>query len=88
VCYYIVNIYTKLMQLEWINSELKHRRYDFPKFREKFLYLKFIFYIYLTNFKNFWTAAIFIKRSGSTSEEIGLKCNGFTMVRDGGFIIK
>jgi hypothetical protein len=30
-CYCIVNIYTRLTQLERINSKVKLRRYEFPK---------------------------------------------------------
>jgi hypothetical protein len=33
----IINIIVRLMQLESIKTELKQRRYDFPKFRELFL---------------------------------------------------
>jgi hypothetical protein len=40
VCYYIVNMYTKLMQFERIKSELKHMKYDFLKFRELVLHIK------------------------------------------------
>jgi hypothetical protein len=36
----------KQTQLKQIKSELKQRRYDFPKFRELFLY----FYIHFMNF--------------------------------------
>jgi hypothetical protein len=34
----------KLTQLERIDSELKQRRYDFPKFRELFSYIKYLLY--------------------------------------------
>jgi hypothetical protein len=30
----------KLVQLEWINSELKHRNYEFDRFLELFLHYK------------------------------------------------
>jgi hypothetical protein len=32
VCYCVVNTYTKLTQLKRVNSELKWRNYEFPKF--------------------------------------------------------
>jgi hypothetical protein len=34
----------ELTQLDQINSELKQRRYDFPKIRELFLHLKYFLY--------------------------------------------
>jgi hypothetical protein len=42
------------------------------------------FYSFITNLNGL--RLLFITRSGSISEEFGLKCNGFTTVRDGGFI--
>jgi hypothetical protein len=37
VCYYIVNIYMKLMQIEWIKSELTFISYRQNKFLATFI---------------------------------------------------
>jgi hypothetical protein len=54
----INNIKINLMQLEWINLELKRIKYELNKFLALFLYQKAIFYIDFLPLFNVWTGDI------------------------------
>jgi hypothetical protein len=54
----INNIKMNLMQLEWINLDLKRIKYELNKFITLFLYQKAIFYIDFLPLFNVWTGDI------------------------------
>jgi hypothetical protein len=63
------NINMSLVQLEWINSELKQRRYGFYKMS------RFIFYTYIHFIYWFWLSLINLDRRQYFEDFQGALCN-------------
>jgi hypothetical protein len=59
----INNIIMNLMQLEWINLELKWIKYELNKFLELFFILKTVFYINILILFILWAAATIPEKS-------------------------